>query len=144
MQWLYLMSKSLHIVSVISWMAGILYLYRLFVYHAEETEEIVKTRFRVMESRLYSYITVPAMVASLVFGTLMLLLQPNQFAAPWLHGKLLLVAALVAVTLFAQHQIEVLETGNAPLSSRTYRILNEVPTVLMIVIVFLVVFKPWA
>lgn len=140
---LYLTAKSLHIISVISWMAGILYLYRLFVYHAEETEEIVKARFRIMETRLYRYITVPAMVASLGFGTLMLFLQPNYFTSAWLHGKLLLVAALVAVTLFAQHQIEILETGQAPLSSKTYRILNEVPTVLMVVIVFLVVFKPW-
>ncbi len=143
MHFLYLTSKSLHIVSVISWMAGILYLYRLFVYHAEEKEEMVKTRFRVMESRLYRYITVPAMAASLFFGALMLFLEPSYFTSAWLQGKLLLVAALVGVTLFAQHQIEILETGKAPLSSRTYRILNEVPTVLMIAIVFMVVFKPW-
>lgn len=143
MQSLYLAAKSLHLISVISWMAGILYLYRLFVYHSEETEEVVKARFRIMEQRLYRYITIPAMVASLAFGTLMLFLQPSYFTSAWLQGKLLLVAALVAVTLFAQHQIEILETGQAPLSSLTYRILNEVPTVLMVAIVFIVVFKPW-
>jgi protoporphyrinogen IX oxidase len=140
---LYLTLKSLHIISVISWMAGILYLYRLFVYHAEETEEAVKRRLRIMERRLYRYITVPAMVASLVFGLPMLFLVPGFLAAGWVHTKLLFVALLVGMTLFASSQIERMETQPPQYSSRTYRILNEVPTLIMVVIVVLVVFKPF-
>ena len=140
----YLVLKSLHLVSVISWMAGILYLFRLFVYHAEETENVVKKRLHVMAYRLWRYITVPAMVASAVFGACMIGLAPSLLAAPWLHAKLLGVAGLVAMTLYGGSTIDALEEGTCRVSSRTFRILNEVPTLLMIGIVFLVVLKPFA
>ena len=139
----YLIVKSLHLISIISWMAGILYLFRLFVYHVEETEPLFRTRLSTMQWRLYRYITVPAMVASLVFGFGLLVLDPALLAKGWLHGKLLFVAGLVGMTLFGGTQIDDLKAGTCKHSSRTFRLLNEVPTLIMIGVVFLVVLKPW-
>jgi putative membrane protein len=121
-------------------MAGLLYLFRLFVYHAEETEGVVKARLSVMERRLYRYITVPAMLASLAFGITLLVLLPAYLRMGWLHVKLACVLGLMGMTLFGGLQIDDLAAG-AGKSPRTYRLLNEVPTVLMIAIVFLVVMK---
>jgi putative membrane protein len=140
---LFLTVKSLHLISIISWMAGILYLFRLFVYHVEETEPIVKARLHTMQWRLYRYITLPAMVASLVFGIALLRIDTHLLAMPWLHAKLLFVGGLIGMTLFGSAQIEDLKQGTCTYSSRTFRMLNEVPTLLMIAIVFLVVLKPF-
>jgi protoporphyrinogen IX oxidase len=139
----YLIVKSLHVISIISWMAGILYLFRLFVYHVEETESLFKTRLSTMQWRLYRYITVPAMVASLVFGLALMLIDPSLLAKGWLHGKLLMVAGLVGMTLFGGAQIDELKQGTCKHSSRMFRLFNEVPTVIMIGIVFLVILKPF-
>jgi putative membrane protein len=141
---LYKTILSLHLISVISWMAGILYLFRLFVYHTEETEALVKQRFHVMESRLYKIITLPAMAASLVFGFTLAILHPPHFAATWFSIKLAFVFALVACTLFAGGQISLISEGKSKVSSREFRFLNELPTLLMIGIIFLAVFKPGA
>src|SRR5437773_2621765 len=94
--------KALHIISVICWMAGILYLIRLFVYHAAETEKIVKDRFEIMERRLYKAITLPSMLAAYVFGLSMLSLNPYLWHQPWMWAKLFLVVVLTQVTLFAK------------------------------------------
>ena len=141
--YVYLTVLSLHIVSIVAWMAGILYLLRLFVYHAEETENVVKARFAVMEDRLYRIITLPAMVSSLAFGFTLLFLHPAYLRMGWLHAKLLFVVLLIGATHFASSQIGHFAAGRVRFSSRTYRILNEVPTVILIAIVCLVVFKPF-
>jgi putative membrane protein len=141
--WLYLSLLSLHIISVVAWMAGILYLMRLFVYHCEETEAVVKARFKVMEERLYRIITMPAMMATLTFGIALILVFPAYLKMPWLHAKLLFVMLMMGVTHFAAAQVREFSQDRIKFSSRTYRILNEVPTVILIFIVLLVVFKPW-
>lgn len=129
---------------MVAWMAGILYLFRLFVYHTEEKQAVVKARFCVMERRLYRYITVPAMVATVAFGGSMVALDLTLLQAPWLHAKLLFVGGIVGLTLFGSFQMDELEAGTCKLSSRTFRLLNEVPTLFLVVVVFLVVFKPFA
>ena len=139
----YLLIKSLHLISVISWMAGILYLYRLLVYHAEETEELVKSRFRVMEHRLYKYITFPAMVASFVFGILMLVMNPLLLHFGWMHAKLGCVILLAAATLYADFARRRLADGTWRHGSKVFRFLNEVPTLLMIAIVIFVIMRPF-
>ena len=136
---------SLHLIAVISWMAGILYLYRLIVYHVEESEEIVRTRFRVMERKLYRFITRPAMVVAAIAGLSMILLDPGYYLRQgWLWSKLVLVAALIGATLFAGRTVTRLAVAGADVGSgKRFRMLNEVPTLLMILIVLLVVLKPF-
>ncbi len=139
----YLIIKSLHIIAIISWMAGMLYLPRLFVYHAgvaagSEASEMLK----VMERRLLRYIINPAMIASYIFG-IMLIIELDAMKQGWLHAKLTLVIFLtVAHHLLARHFKAFREDRNTK-SQKYFRILNEVPTVLMIGIVFLVVLKPF-
>jgi putative membrane protein len=135
---------ALHVVAVISWMAGILYLYRLVIYHVEETEAVVRARFRVMEMRLYRYITRPAMWAATLFGACVIATDPRYYLrAHWLHAKLTLVALLVGATLYAARSVRRLAEDAPMRSSRHYRVMNEVPTLLMIGIVFLVILKPF-
>jgi putative membrane protein len=134
---------AFHIIGVIAWMAGILYLFRLFVYHAAETESVVKARFVVMERRLYKYITVPAMLFALVFGLLMLIANPQLFRQPWIHAKLTLVFLLMGYTGLGGRFRRKLEAGTCTVSERAFRWLNEVPTAFMIVIVFLAILKPF-
>lgn len=139
----YLLLKSVHIMAVISWMAGLLYLFRLYVYHRAESEAVVQARFRVMERRLWFAITVPAAwVAALTGISLMALVGCALAGQLWLTAKLLLVAALLAVHLLAGRWRRALLEPPFPLSERAFRILNEVPTLLMIGIVLLAVFKP--
>jgi putative membrane protein len=124
-------------------MAGILYLIRLFIYHRMETEAVVKSRFEVMEYRLYRYITFPAMVASFVFGLAMLGDNPTLLKMPWMHAKLTLVILLAAVTLYSSKIRKRLAAGEMPYTTKFFRILNEIPTLLMIFIVLLVILKPF-
>ena len=135
---------SIHVIAVISWMAGILYLYRLIVYHVEETEALVRSRFVVMERRLYRFITVPAMIVAAVAGAAVVTTDVRYYArAHWLHGKLLLVALLIGSTLHAGRVTRRLAAGDDVGPGRRYRLLNEVPTLLMIGIVILVIVKPF-
>ena len=134
---------SLHLIAVISWMAGILYLYRLLVYHAAESEAVVRDRFKVMERRLYRYITMPAMGVAFIAGVCLIAGAPDYYLrAGWFHAKFALVLGMIAVTILAGRSVKNLVNDRPPFSERAYRILNEVPTLLMIVIVVLVVFKP--
>lgn len=137
----YRIFMALHIISVISWMAGILYLYRLFIYHTEETLDVVKERFVVMEERLYRIITRPAMYLSIFFGGLMVWENPSLLTLHWFHVKLFLALLLIGMTLLSVPFRKKLQTGQSQVSSKTFRILNEVPTLLMIGIVFLVILK---
>ena len=134
---------ALHVVSIISWMAGILYLIRLFVYHSAEKESVVMERFKIMESKLYRLITFPAMIASLVFGVSMIVMSPTLLKMPWLHAKLFMVALLMGSTFYCGKILKLFAADQKPHHERFYRIFNEVPTLLMLVIVFLVILKPF-
>jgi putative membrane protein len=137
--------KALHAISVIAWMAGLLYLPRLFVYHAAETSgSPTGETFKVMERRLLRAIMNPAMVAAFVFGTL-LLLTPGvvDWASGWIYAKLGLVAGLAVLHHAMAGWRKDFAEGRNTRPSRFYRMVNEVPTVLMIAIVILVIVKPF-
>ena len=135
--------KSLHIISVISWMVGLLYLPRLFVYHADAiTGSVQAETFKVMERRLLKAIMTPAMIASFIFGFWMLALNLELLTEPWFHVKLVVVFLMAGVHGRFSKMRRRLENDEKPLSSKAYRIWNEVPTVLMIIIVVMAVAKP--
>jgi putative membrane protein len=139
----YLWLQSLHIIAVIAWMAGMFYLPRLYVYHAMATpaSETVET-FKVMEDKLLRIIMNPAMIASWVFGLLMLWANPALLGEGWFHGKLLLVVLMTGVHgVYAGWRRQFAADRNTR-SDRFYRFANEVPTVLMIAVVILAVVKP--
>jgi putative membrane protein len=140
---LYRVFLAFHVIAVISWMAGILYLFRLFVYHAQETENVVKTRFIVMERKLYRFITVPAMLVSVALGLEMVSLQPYLLETHWFQTKAVLVVFLIGVTFWAGRIHRDLVSEKCRISSKTFRFLNEIPTLLMIGIVLLVILKPF-
>jgi len=140
--------KALHIIAVIAWMAGMLYLPRLFVYHcAAEKGSVQSETFKVMERRLLRAIINPAMIATFVFGLWLAWLGPDSrygwFASPWLWAKIVLVLALSAVHGLLTRWMKDFAADRNRHSQKFYRIINEVPTVLMILIVFLVVLKPF-
>ncbi len=139
----YLWLKAFHVVAVISWMAAMLYLPRLFVYHCDAPAGSAQSEtFKVMERRLLKAIMTPAMIATWVLG-LYLAWSGGWFKAGWLHGKLLAVVGLSAVHgMLAGHVRRFAQDRNTR-PARYYRILNEVPTVLMIVVVILVIVKPF-
>ena len=135
--------KALHLISVISWMAGLLYLPRLFVYHAETTVGSVRAEtFKVMERRLLKAIMNPAMIASFVFGIWMIILAPGLLYEPWMHVKILCVLLMAGCHGTFSKMRRRLENDEPPRPPRAYRIWNEVPTVLMVIIVFIAVVKP--
>lgn len=134
-----LIVKCLHIIAFVSWFAGLLYLPRLFVYHAEGTKEVGQT-LAVMEARLYWRIMLPAMLLTLFFG--LMLLGYQGFSGHWLSVKLLLVAVLIGFHISLLFYMKQLTTEQHP-SGRFFRLYNEVPTLILIVIVFLAVLKPF-
>ncbi|HLY58641.1 MAG TPA: protoporphyrinogen oxidase HemJ [Stellaceae bacterium] len=142
---LYPWLKALHIISVIAWMAGLLYLPRLFVYHADAPAGSPQSEtFKVMERRLYVVIVRPAMLATLVFG-ISLLFVPGiaDWQHGWLHAKLLLVLGLLAFTHFLARWRRAFAEDRNRHPSGFYRKVNEIPTLLMILIVVLVVVRPF-
>jgi putative membrane protein len=147
MDWLapfYLWVKALHIISVISWMAGMLYLPRLFIYHCDaDVGSDLSETFKIMERRLLRAIINPAMIASFLFGGA-LLATPGviDWASWWIYVKLILVLVLSGVHGLFSCWRKNFEADQNTLSTKTFRIANEVPTVLMIAIVILVVVKP--
>jgi putative membrane protein len=135
--------KAFHIIAVIAWMAGMLYLPRLFVYHCEaEPGSKQSETFKVMERRLLRLIINPAMIATWVLG-LWIAWQGAWFKAPWLHGKLLLVIAMSGVHGIFVRYVKDFAADRNTRSQKFYRMMNEVPTVLMILIVILAVVKPF-
>lgn len=138
----YLIIKSLHIISVIAWMAGMLYLPRLFVYHtkAQKGGELDET-LKIMERKLLRIIINPAMILTFVFG--FWLVYYIGFSGGWLHAKLFLVVLLSAFHGFLAKCRKDFEKGENKKSEKFYRIINEIPTLLMIIIIFLVVLKPF-
>jgi len=139
----YQLVKVLHIVSVVAWMAGLLYLPRLFVYHVgvKPGSEASET-FKIMESKLLRLIMNPAMIATWVFG-IILAVQLDAFQQGWLHAKLLFVLLLTVIHhMLARHRKQFAADANVK-TAKYYRILNEVPAVALIIIVTLVIFKPF-
>ncbi len=140
----YLLFKALHLISVISWMAGLLYLPRLYVYHSEtkDNQDKIET-FKTMEKRLFFYIMNPAMFLSWLFGILLIhSIGFENFSYLWLQLKSVMVVLLTFYHFFLFKCLKNFSLDINNHSSRFYRILNEVPTVLLIGIIFVVVFKP--
>ena len=139
----YLFFKALHLIAIISWMAGLLYLPRIFVYHAETKNDDVKNIFKVMERRLFIYIMNPAMILSWLFGLILIYsIGIQSFGEFWLITKIGLVLILTFYHFFLFNCLKNFSLDRNERSSKFYRVINEVPTVLLIVIIFLVVFKP--
>ena len=135
--------KALHIISIIAWMAGLLYLPRLYVYHAETTIGSVQAEtFKVMERRLLKAIMTPAMISSFLFGIWMLVLAPELLLEVWMQVKLICVFAMAGCHGVFSRMRRQLEIDASPQPARAYRVWNEVPTVLMIIIVVMAVVKP--
>ena len=141
---LYLLFKSLHLIAVISWMAGLLYLPRIFVYHVENSQKKEATKiFEIMEKRLFNYIMRPAMLLSWSLGVILIfIIGIETFSLLWLQIKLILVLLLSIYNEYLGKCIKLLQLGENKKSARFYRVINEIPTVLLIFIVFIVIFKP--
>ena len=140
---LYLLFKSLHLIAVISWMAGLLYLPRIFVYHSEASHESQKNVFKTMERKLYNYIMMPAMMLSWLFGILLIhSLGFTIFTELWMQVKTVLVVILTYYHFLLGKYLNDFAIGSNKKTSKFFRIMNEVPTIILIVVVFVVVFKP--
>ena len=140
----YLLFKSLHLISVISWMAGLLYLPRIFVYHAENNFEVkVSEVFKVMERKLYFYIMTPAMILSWLFGLLLIhSIGFEQLGQTWMLLKLIFVVILTFYHFYLGRILNQFRTDNNQHSHKFFRYINEIPTILLILIIFVVIFKP--
>ena len=141
---LYLLFKFLHLITVISWMAGLLYLPRIFVYHVENFQKNQAVEiFLTMERKLYFYIMYPAMILSWIFGLLLIsIIGFSSLSLLWLLLKLLLVVLLTIYHFYLGICLKNLKENTNKRTSKFFRIINEIPTVLLIFIVFVVVFKP--
>ena len=137
--------RAAHIIAIIAWMAGMLYLPRLFVYHADaEIGSELSDTFKIMERRLMKVIINPAMIAAWVFGLLMLYANWDSFRSlPWIHAKLLFVVLMTGVQHAYIKYLKAFAADENKKSAKFFRILNEVPTVLMIIIVILAVAEPF-
>ena len=140
---LYLLFKSLHLIAVISWLAGLLYLPRIFVYHSEAWHETQKNVFKVMERKLYNYIMMPAMVLSWIFGMILISnIGFENLSTLWIKIKLILVVFLTIYHFYLGKLLENFRLNQNTKSSKFFRFINEVPTLLLILIIFIVIFKP--
>ena len=140
----YLLFKSLHLIAIISWMAGLLYLPRIFVYHAENNSELkVSKIFKVMERKLYFFIMTPAMTLSWLFGLLLIhSIGFQQLGQTWILLKLLFVTILTFYHFYLGKLLSQFKTDNNQHSHKFYRYINEIPTILLILVIFVVIFKP--
>ena len=140
----YLLFKSIHLIAVISWMAGLLYLPRIFVYHSENIENINSSNiFKTMERKLFYYIMTPAMILSWIFGLMLIFtLGFDVLNQLWMQIKLVLVLLLTIYHFYLGKCVSGFVNNKNNNSSKFYRIINELPTILLIFIVFIVVFKP--
>ena len=140
---LYLLFKSLHLIAVISWMAGLLYLPRIFVYHSEAEDQSQKTIFKTMEKKLYNYIMMPAMLLSWLFGILLIhILGFAVFSELWMQIKIVAVVILTIYHFTLGKYLNDFAIDSNQKTSKFFRIYNEIPTVLLIVVIFVVIFKP--
>ena len=139
----YLLFKSLHLIAVISWMAGLLYLPRIFVYHTEAEHDSQKKVFKKMEKRLYNFIMMPAMLLSWIFGIILIHnLGFSIFSELWMQIKIISVFILTYYHFTLGKYIREFAVENNQKTSKFFRIYNEIPTILLIVIIFTVIFKP--
>ncbi|MDC1483514.1 protoporphyrinogen oxidase HemJ [Pelagibacteraceae bacterium] len=140
----YLLFKSLHLIAVISWMAGLLYLPRIFVYHVENIKKKEATDiFEVMEKRLFFYIMRPAMILAWIFGLILVYINGIEiFSQLWMQIKIVLVILLSVYNDYLGKCLVSLKNNSNTRSSKFFRIINEVPTILFILVVFVVIFKP--
>ena len=140
----YLLFKSLHLIAVVSWMAGLLYLPRIFVYHVENKEKKDATEiFELMEKRLFFYIMRPAMIFTWIFGLILIYLNGIEiFSQIWMQLKFILVILLSIFHEYLGQCIYSLKNNTNTKSSKYFRVINEVPTILLILVVFIVIFKP--
>jgi putative membrane protein len=140
----YLLFKSLHLISVISWMAGLLYLPRIFVYHSENSDDRkISDVFKVMEKKLYFYIMTPAMILSWIFGLLLIhSIGFHQLGQTWMVLKIIFVILLTLYHFYLGKTLNQFKFDQNTHSHKFYRLINEIPTILLILIVFVVIFKP--
>jgi len=141
----YLLFKSLHLIAMISWMAGLLYLPRIFVYHCETEEKntVQNETFKTMERKLFNYIMMPAMILTWVFGIFLIhSLSFSIFFELWMQIKIVLVLLITLYHFYLGKCVRLFLVDRNNKSSKFYRFINEVPTVLLIIIIFLAVFKP--
>ena len=140
----YLIFKSLHLIAVISWMAGLLYLPRIFVYHSQNTTQPIITEvFKVMEKKLFFYIMTPAMVLSWLFGLLLIHeIGFQQLGQSWIILKLILVVILTIYHFYLGRILGQFRLNLNTHSHKFYRLINEIPTLLLILIIFVVIYKP--
>ncbi len=141
---IYLFYKAIHLIAVVSWMAGLLYLPRIFVYHSEnQNNKNISQVFKIMERKLYFYIMTPAMIISWIVGLLLIgSIGFDQLSTLWLKTKLVLVLFLTVYHFYLGTCIENFKLDINTKTSRFFRVFNEVPTVFLILIIFIVVFKP--
>ena len=140
----YLLFKSLHLISVISWMAGLLYLPRIFVYHAQNSDDRkISDVFKIMEKKLYFYIMTPAMILSWIFGLLLIhSIGFQQLGQTWMVLKIIFVIFLTLYHFYLGKTLNQFKFDQNTHSHKFYRLINEIPTILLIFIVFVVIFKP--
>ena len=139
----YLLLKSLHLIAVISWMAGLLYLPRIFVYHSENNNEIISNVFKTMERKLFYYIMTPAMTLSWIFGLVLIHeIGFDQLGQTWMILKLVFVVILTFYHFYLGRILRQFKSDLNQRSHKFYRFINEIPTLLLILIIFVVIFKP--
>ncbi len=140
----YLLFKALHLIAVVSWMAGLLYLPRIFVYHVENKEKkIITDVFEVMERKLFYYIMRPAMIITWLFGLVLIyLIGIEVFFQLWMQIKIFLVILLTVYNGYLGRCLVSLKNSTNTKSAKFFRIINEIPTVILIIVVFLAIFKP--
>ena len=140
----YLLFKSLHLIAVISWMAGLLYLPRIFVYHTDKnSEKNTSETFKIMEKRLMLFIMMPAMLLSWLFGVVLILINGISITSSlWMQAKLFLIVLLTIYHLFLVHYLKKFALDENKKSAKFFRIINEIPTVLLILIIFVIIYKP--
>ena len=140
----YLIYKSLHLISVISWMAGLLYLPRIFVYHSENNSEVkISEIFKIMEKKLFFYIMTPAMILSWFFGLLLIhSIGFQQLGQTWMLLKIVFVIILTIYHYYLGIKVKQFKLDQNKHTHKFYRIINEIPTILLILIIFVVIFKP--
>lgn len=143
----YFWYKAFHIIGVVVWFAGLFYLVRLFIYHVEANEQsepartILKNQYQIMEKRLYHIITMPGMVVTVAMAIGLLSTEPDVLKASWLHAKLLFVALLIVYHFYCGRLMKKLEADECNWTSKQLRALNEAPTIFLVVIVMLAIFK---
>lgn len=139
--------KALHLIGIVVWFAGLFYLVRLFVYHAEASEQpepaqtILKKQYELMEKRLYNIITTPGMAVTVVMALGLIYTEPGILKSGWLHIKLSFVALLLIYHFYCGRIMKQLAKGECRWTGQQFRALNEAPTILLVVIVLLAVFK---